>query len=67
MGFTYRHCGLPPDIVFTSAVLQGTPGDPEAIRAEMAEVTQARSATQPVNQRTGGSTFKIERAKRPGP
>jgi UDP-N-acetylmuramate dehydrogenase len=58
MGFTYRHCGLAPDIVFTSAVLQGTPGDPEAIRAEMAEVTQARSATQPVNQRTGGSTFK---------
>jgi UDP-N-acetylmuramate dehydrogenase len=58
MGFTYRHCGVPDDIIFTSAVLRGQPGNPEAIRAEMAEVTQARTATQPVNQRTGGSTFK---------
>jgi len=58
MHFTYRHCGLADDIIFTSAVFRGTPGDPEAIRAEMAGITQARGATQPVNQRTGGSTFK---------
>jgi UDP-N-acetylmuramate dehydrogenase len=58
MHFTYRHCGLADDIIFTSAVFRGTPGDPEAIRAEMAGIIQARGATQPVNQRTGGSTFK---------
>ena len=58
MGFTYRHCAVPDDVVFTSAVLKGAAGDPETIRADMAAITAARSATQPVNTRTGGSTFK---------
>ena len=58
MAFTYRHCGVADDVIFTSAIFRGGPGDAETIRAEMAEITQARAATQPVNQRTGGSTFK---------
>ena len=58
MDFTYRHCGVPNDVIFVSAVLEGTAGDSEAIRADMAAITAARSATQPVNTRTGGSTFK---------
>ncbi len=58
MGFTYRHCGVPPDVIFTRARFRGHRGDPEAIRAEMAAITAARAATQPVNTRTGGSTFK---------
>jgi len=58
MGFTYRHCGVADDVIFTHARFAGHPGDPEAIRKEMAEITAARAATQPVNTRTGGSTFK---------
>ena len=58
MGFTYRHCGISGDVIFTSARFAGRPGDAEAIRAEMAVITAARAATQPVNTRTGGSTFK---------
>ena len=58
IGFTYRHCGVHGDVIFTSARLRGRPGNPEAIRAEMAAITAARAATQPVNTRTGGSTFK---------
>ena len=58
MAFAYRHCGAPADLVFTQAVFEGRPGDPQAIQAEMAAITEARSATQPVNTRTGGSTFK---------
>lgn len=58
MGFTYRHCGVADEVIFTAAALRGRPGDPDAIRAEMATITAARSATQPVNTRTGGSTFK---------
>ena len=58
MGFTYRHCGVADDVIFTSARFAGTAGDPETIRIEMAEITAARAATQPVNTRTGGSTFK---------
>jgi UDP-N-acetylmuramate dehydrogenase len=58
MGFTYRHAGVPDDIIFTEALFEGTTGDPAAILAEMNTITEARSSTQPVNTRTGGSTFK---------
>ena len=58
MHFTYRHCGVPDDVIFTAAVFQGTPGDPAAIAAEMDEITAKRETTQPVKSRTGGSTFK---------
>lgn len=46
------------DIVFTSALFQGRPGDQAAIFAEMDRVTAAREAAQPIKERTGGSTFK---------
>lgn len=58
MGFSYRHCSAPADLIFTSALFEGRPGDPAAILADMAAITEARSSTQPVNTRTGGSTFK---------
>jgi UDP-N-acetylmuramate dehydrogenase len=58
MGFSYRHCGVADDVIFTSAVFEGSPGDSHAILSEMAEITKARAETQPVNTRTGGSTFK---------
>jgi UDP-N-acetylmuramate dehydrogenase len=57
MGFAYRHCGVPEDVIFTAAVLQGRAGDAEAIAAEMAAIKSKREASQPRN-RTGGSTFK---------
>jgi UDP-N-acetylmuramate dehydrogenase len=58
MGFSYRHCGIAADVIFTEAIFQGRAGDEQAILAEMAEITKARAQTQPVNTRTGGSTFK---------
>jgi UDP-N-acetylmuramate dehydrogenase len=58
MGFSYRHCGVASDVIFTSALFAGQPGDPAVIKAEMAEITEARQASQPVTSRTGGSTFK---------
>ena len=58
MGFSYRHCAVPEDVIFTRAVFAGRPSDRETILAEMAEITRARAETQPVNTRTGGSTFK---------
>ena len=57
MGFAYRHCAVPDDVIFTSAVFQGRAGDPEAIAAEMDNIKQKREESQPRN-RTGGSTFK---------
>jgi UDP-N-acetylmuramate dehydrogenase len=58
MGFSYRHSEAPADVIFTRAVLQGRPGDPQAIKAEMDRITAAREASQPIRDKTGGSTFK---------
>lgn len=59
MGFTYRNSAASTrDIIFTSALFQGRPGDQAVIQAEMDRVTQAREAAQPIKERTGGSTFK---------
>jgi UDP-N-acetylmuramate dehydrogenase len=57
MGFSYRYCSVPDDVVFTTAVFQGRPGEPAAVAAEMAAIKAKREASQPRN-RTGGSTFK---------
>jgi UDP-N-acetylmuramate dehydrogenase len=58
MGFSYRHSLAPDDVVFTRAVFQGRPGEPKAIEAEMERITRAREASQPIREKTGGSTFK---------
>ncbi|QJP16410.1 UDP-N-acetylmuramate dehydrogenase [Starkeya sp. ORNL1] len=57
-GFHYRHSGAPADFIFTSALYQGRPGEPAAILAEMDRITAAREASQPIREKTGGSTFK---------
>jgi UDP-N-acetylmuramate dehydrogenase len=58
MGYSYRHCSAPEEIIFTQALFQGRPGDPQTILAEMDRITQAREASQPIKEKTGGSTFK---------
>ncbi|MCB9994283.1 MAG: UDP-N-acetylmuramate dehydrogenase [Hyphomicrobiaceae bacterium] len=58
MGYRYRKSNGPRGVVFTSAIYQGVPGDPEAIRARMKEITETRESSQPTKARTGGSTFK---------
>ena len=58
MGFTYRHSAAPEDVIFTQALFQGRPGDSAAILAEMDRITAAREASQPIREKTGGSTFK---------
>lgn len=58
MGFSYRHATAPADVIFTAALFRARPGDPVAILAEMDRITAAREATQPIREKTGGSTFK---------
>ena len=64
MGYSYRHCGVPGDIIFTGALLQGHPGERDVIAGEMTAITAAREKTQPVKSRTGGSTFKNPRGEK---
>ena len=58
MGFSYRHSTVPDDVIFVRAVFQGRPGDQAEIVAEMERITRAREASQPIREKTGGSTFK---------
>ena len=58
MGYAYRHCSAPDDVIFTQALYQGRAGDPATIIAEMDRITAAREASQPIKEKTGGSTFK---------
>jgi UDP-N-acetylmuramate dehydrogenase len=58
MGYSYRHCSVAEDIIFTRALFQGTSGDPVQIAEDMRAITEAREQTQPIKSRTGGSTFK---------
>jgi UDP-N-acetylmuramate dehydrogenase len=57
-GFTYRHNALPEGLIFLDAVFQGHGDDPEQILSRMAEITTRREASQPIREKTGGSTFK---------
>ena len=54
----YRHCGLDPEWIFVQAEFRGQPGDKDAIAAAMKEHQEYRRTHQPVNKKTGGSTFK---------
>ncbi|MEH6360990.1 MAG: UDP-N-acetylenolpyruvoylglucosamine reductase, partial [Amylibacter sp.] len=58
MGFAYRSTVLPDGLIITSVVLEGSAGDPQMIEAKMADALEKRAATQPVNDRSCGSTFR---------
>ncbi len=57
-GYTYRHSEAPADILWIEATYRGTPDDPEAVAARIADITARRETTQPIREKTGGSTFK---------
>ncbi len=58
MQYSYRHCGAPSELIFTEAVYVGRPDVSSAITARMDEITAKREASQPIREKTGGSTFK---------
>jgi len=57
MGMAYRHSDTPDDYIFTQALFKGEPGSADVIRGAIAEIKRARGATQPIREKTGGSTF----------
>ncbi len=58
MEFAYRHTGLPDDLVIVQAVLNPQKGDHYEIEARMEDALAKREATQPVKDRSCGSTFR---------
>ncbi len=58
-GYTYRHSVVPEnEIIWVEATYRGTPDAPEAVQARIDEITSRREQTQPIRDKTGGSTFK---------
>ncbi len=57
MKYAYRHCGAGDDLIFTKAIFEGRAGEPSAIEERMTEIMARREASQPIRERTGGSTF----------
>ena len=57
-GYTYRHSQAPEGIIWTQATFAGRADTPESIEARMAEITARRETSQPIREKTGGSTFK---------
>ena len=57
LGFGYRHNSLKDWAIFVEATFYTTQGNKEEIKARMDEISAARQQTQPINQKTGGSTF----------
>lgn len=58
LGFGYRHSALPPDWIVVEAVFDAPAGEPAEIGERMAAQVARRDATQPVEQRSAGSTFR---------
>ena len=56
--YSYRHSTLPDGAIVVGARFRGVAGDPTAIQSEMDRIAAAREASQPLRQKTGGSTFK---------
>jgi UDP-N-acetylmuramate dehydrogenase len=57
IGFKYRGNNLPKDLIITKAIFKATIGEREMILAKMDEINKNRLATQPIKERTSGSTF----------
>jgi UDP-N-acetylmuramate dehydrogenase len=57
MKYGYRHYGGPAGLIFTRGWFATTADAPEAIEARITEIQSKREATQPIRERTGGSTF----------
>lgn len=58
MAFVYRKARVADELIFVEAVFEGTPDQPDVIRARMEALVAQREATQPIRAKTGGSTFK---------
>jgi UDP-N-acetylmuramate dehydrogenase len=60
MGFSYRRAEAAASggLIFTGALFKGTPDAPEAVLERMEAITARREASQPIREKTGGSTFK---------
>ena len=58
LSFSYRNSNLMDDSIVIKVTLKGKQGEPEMIQTLMKENQKKRIKSQPVREKTGGSTFK---------
>ncbi len=66
LGMTYRHIDAPKDWIFIEAVFKATPSDVNTVIERMNEIKAKREASQPIKEKTGGSTFANPERDVPG-
>ena len=57
MHYSYRHSAPGQELLFVEALFKGHAAAPDDLRAEIAEIKQKRENSQPIKEKTGGSTF----------
>lgn len=57
LGMRYRHTDLPAGFIFVEALFRGYSDTSANIHARMEEIRTRREASQPLREKTGGSTF----------
>lgn len=57
IGFTYRNNSLSKNLIITKVIFKAQAGDKASIKERMNEINKNRLATQPITEKTGGSTF----------
>lgn len=56
-GFSYRKNNLPDGLIFTKIIFKTETGNIDEINQKMQQIMRSRSDTQPITEKTGGSTF----------
>ena len=57
MHYSYRHSAPEKSLIFVEAQFKGYAEEPEKLKAEINEIREKRENSQPIKEKTGGSTF----------
>ncbi|NQZ14761.1 MAG: UDP-N-acetylmuramate dehydrogenase [Alphaproteobacteria bacterium] len=57
LDMTYRHTNIGDDMIVVSATFKGTSEDARIVKARIEEIKTRREESQPIREKTGGSTF----------
>lgn len=57
MKMSYRHCGVDAGTVFVGAIFEGQEDNKSSVRKTLKTIKATRQKTQPISEKTGGSTF----------
>ncbi len=57
LGMTYRHTDIADTMIVIAAILQGQPDTYEVVKTRLTVIKKKRNDTQPIKEKTGGSTF----------